>query len=191
MTDALDAGALGAWLDAVGPALRGEGESDVPCGTCTACCRSSQFVHVAPDESDALAHIPPELLFPAPGHPRGHVLLGYDDDGCCPMLVDGACTVYDHRPRACRAYDCRVYAAAGLDPAEDGRERVAERTRRWRFALPGPEDRERLAAVRAAVTFLQQHPEAWPSGRVPGVTSVAVAAVARHEQFLPGGDQGT
>lgn len=57
-------------------ALRGEGEADVPCGSCTACCTASQFVHIEPDEADALAHIPRQLLFPAPRLPRGHVLMG-------------------------------------------------------------------------------------------------------------------
>ena len=54
-------------------ALRGERDSDVPCNGCTACCTSSQFVHIGPDETDTLAHIPAELLFPAPRLPRGHV----------------------------------------------------------------------------------------------------------------------
>ena len=60
----------------------------MPCGTCTACCTSSQFVHIGPDEVDTLAHIPAELLFPAPRMPKGHVLLGYDERGHCPMLID-------------------------------------------------------------------------------------------------------
>ncbi len=80
-------------------ALRGDGGTDVPCGTCTACCTSSQFVHIEPDETDTLAHIPADVLFPAPLAPRGHVLLGYDERGHCPMLVDNACSIYEHRPR--------------------------------------------------------------------------------------------
>src|SRR5262245_47949648 len=96
-------------------ALRGERSSDVPCGGCTACCSSSQFVLIEPDEAETLAHVPGPLLFPAPGRPDGHVLLGYDDRGRCPMLGDDGCTIYAHRPRACRTYDCRVLAAAGVD----------------------------------------------------------------------------
>ena len=38
--------------------------------TCTACCTSSQFVHIEPDETDTLAHIPAALRFPAPGTAR-------------------------------------------------------------------------------------------------------------------------
>ena len=51
-------------------ALRGERSADVPCGDCTRCCTSSQFIHIAPDEVETLAHIPVELLFPAPRLPR-------------------------------------------------------------------------------------------------------------------------
>src|SRR5690349_11565351 len=113
-------------------ALAGTAESDVPCGSCTACCRSSQFVHIAPDERETLAVIPKELLFPAPRLPRGHVLLGYDERGHCPMLVAGGCSIYENRPRACRAYDCRVFAATGVTPSDQPA--VVERVRQWRFS---------------------------------------------------------
>src|SRR5690349_2465179 len=114
----LPAGAFVAWLDTMQRALRGETDADVPCAGCTACCRSSQFVHIGPDETDTLAHIPRELLFPAPRQPEGNVVLGYDANGCCPMLTEAGCSIYEHRPRACRMYDCRVFAAAGVDPAD-------------------------------------------------------------------------
>src|SRR5205814_1248545 len=80
----LPAGSFSAWLGGMRRALGGERASDVPCDGCTACCRSSQFVHIGPDEADTLAHIPTELLFPAPGLPRGNVVLGYDEHGHCP-----------------------------------------------------------------------------------------------------------
>ncbi len=67
----LAAGDFSAWLGEMQAAIRGERASDVPCGTCTACCTSSQFIHIGPDESDTLAHIPGELLFPAPRLPAG------------------------------------------------------------------------------------------------------------------------
>src|SRR5664279_1208641 len=50
----LEAGGFSAWLAGMRAALRGERESDVPCGTCTACCTSSQFVYIEPDETDTL-----------------------------------------------------------------------------------------------------------------------------------------
>src|SRR5690242_17381514 len=59
-------GSFAAWLDQMSAALRGDADADVPCGSCTACCTSSQFVPIGPDEVDALAHIPADLLFPVP-----------------------------------------------------------------------------------------------------------------------------
>ena len=109
----LPAGKFSDWLDGMLAALRGESDADVPCNGCTACCTSSQFVHIMSDETDTLAHIPPELVFRAPGLPIGNVVLGHDENGHCPMLIDGACSIYEHRPRACRTYDCRIFAATG------------------------------------------------------------------------------
>lgn len=180
---ALHAGELSAWLVEVRAAIRGEAAIDVPCGACTACCRSSQFVHVAPEETDTLAHIPARLLFPAPLLAPGHMVLGYDERGHCPMLVDGKCSIYDHRPRACRQYDCRVFAVAGVDPGDDGRPEIARQARRWRFAVDGAEGQARVAAVRAAVDWLRHDAE-----RPLGTTQLAAAAVEAHEAFLDGPD---
>jgi len=155
----------------MGAALRGERDADVPCGDCTACCRSSQFVHVDPDEADTLAHVPAALRFPAPGLRRGHVVLGYDDQGRCPMLGSGGCTIYEHRPRACRTYDCRVFAAAGVDPDAP---LIAERVRCWSFEYPADEDRAAHDAVRAAARSVA----AAPGRPAPGPTQAAVEAVA-------------
>ena len=145
----LAAGGFSTWLEGIEAALRGAATSDVPCGTCTACCTSSQFVHIGPDETDTLAHIPADLLFPAPRLPRGHVLLGYDERGHCPMLVDGRCSIYAHRPLTCRTYDCRVFPATGIEPDDDKPE-IAARTRRWRFTYADDADRARHDALRAA-----------------------------------------
>src|SRR5437763_4457379 len=94
--------------------IEGNAGAEVPCAGCTACCTSYQFVHIGPEETETLARIPAALLAPAPGRPSGHMVLGYDDRGQCPMLVDNQCSIYSHRPRTCRAYDCRVFAATGI-----------------------------------------------------------------------------
>jgi uncharacterized protein len=172
-----------AWLRGMLAALSGRAESDVPCGTCTACCRSAQFVHIGPDEVDTLAHVPGELLFPAPRMPRGHKVLGYDERGWCPMLRASSdrgdtrptCSIYEHRPRACRVYDCRVFAAAGIEPDQPA---VAGRTRDWTFSGGADEHR----AVRAAAAFLAAHPELIPTD---GPTAQrAIAAIELHDLFL-------
>ncbi|MEO5902152.1 MAG: YkgJ family cysteine cluster protein [Ilumatobacteraceae bacterium] len=183
----LPAGAFLPWLDEIRGALVGERDADVPCGSCTACCTASQFVHIAPDETDALAHIPSSLLFRAPRLPRGHVLMGHDEHGHCPMLVDGRCSIYAHRPRTCRTYDCRVFAAAGLEPDDERKVLIADRARRWRFSFPDGAGRAELVAVRAAATFLVEHPHVLPDGvAASNVTQVAVLAVEVHDAFVAG-----
>jgi uncharacterized protein len=186
----LAAGPFSAWVSDTQQARRGERDADVPCGTCTACCTSSQFVHIDPDERQTLSRIPPELLFPAPGLPPGHVLLGYDERGYCPMLIDDACSIYPDRPRTCRVYDCRVFAAAGIEITEGTKVEIARRVRRWRFAYTGPSDRRQQDAVRSAASFLAAHPELLPD-RVSAThpTQVALLALDLFDLFL--GPDGT
>ncbi|HUQ38869.1 MAG TPA: YkgJ family cysteine cluster protein [Acidimicrobiales bacterium] len=168
----LTAGPFSDWLTAMRAVLADGGSSDVPCDGCTACCTSSQFVHIDPDETDTLAAIPEALLFPAPGLPVGHLVLGYDERGHCPMLADGACSIYDHRPRTCRTYDCRVFAAAGID-ADPARPLILERARRWRFDYPTLPDREEHDAVLAAARSTR--------GSLPGAdpTRIALQSIGR------------
>jgi Fe-S-cluster containining protein len=174
------------WLGDIRRAIAGEADADVPCDGCTACCTSSQFVHVAPDEAGALAHIPAELLFPAPGLPTGHRLMGYDERGHCPMLVDGRCSIYAHRPRTCRSYDCRVFAATGLDPGAD-KPAIADRVTRWRFDQPTAADRVAAAACRAAAAYLRARAGELPIGRADrNPVALAALAIEVHGAFLGG-----
>ncbi len=178
-------GDFSSWMSDIQGAIRGERGSDVPCGGCTACCTSSQFVHIGPDETATLAHIPAELLFPAPRLPPGHLVLGYDERGHCPMLIDNRCSIYRHRPRACRTYDCRIFPAAGLGIDDDDKVLIARQARRWQFRFPTEADRLQHEAVRAAATFLDQHPELLPDGAVPtNATQLAVRAIEIHDAFL-------
>jgi uncharacterized protein len=182
----LNAGDFSRWLTGMRAALRGEQDSDVPCNGCTACCTSSQFVHIGPDEADTLAHIPPELLFPAPRMPSGHVVLGYDERGHCPMLVDGACSIYEHRPQTCRTYDCRVFPASGVDP-EAEQAPIAQRVRLWRFTESTPSDRADQDAVRAAAAYVRDHLDGLPEAHRPRTaTQLAVLAVELHDLFRRG-----
>jgi hypothetical protein len=178
----LPAGAFASWLRGMQVALRGESAADVACGACTACCASSQFVHIAPDETDALAHIPKRLLFRAPRMPRGHVLLGYDERGRCPMLTDAGCSIYEHRPRTCRTYDCRIFTATGLsvDDGDPDKTAIARQARRWAFTFPTDDDRRRHAAVADAITALQAGGPTGPAS----ITELAVRAVEIHEEFI-------
>jgi Fe-S-cluster containining protein len=157
--DTLEAGELEAWLAGMHAALEGARDADVPCDGCTACCSSSQFVHIEPDETDTLAHIHAALRFPAPGRPAGHVLLGYDEHGRCPMLGDHGCTIYEHRPRTCRTYDCRVFTATGVEP-DASQPAITARVRRWRFEVPTPAARARWRALHDAAAPTPHEPDA-------------------------------
>lgn len=180
----LAAGPFSDWVAEIRTALRGDRPSDVPCGGCTACCASAQFVHIAPDETATLARIPPELLFRAPGMPAGHVVLGYDDRGRCPMLTDEGCSIYEHRPRTCRTYDCRIFPATGVAPGDD-KQAIARRAARWRFDLATEVDEREHDAVRAAAAFLDDHGDLlWGTGPPPTPTERAVLAVEIHDRFL-------
>lgn len=170
----LAAGTFSGWLVSMRSALRGERDADVPCDGCTACCTSSQFIHIEPDETDTLTHIPQALLFPAPGSLLGHVVLGYDDNGHCPMLIDEKCSIYEHRPRTCRTYDCRVFAASGVAIDDERQVAIARRSRRWRFEFPTVADQVQYDAVHAAARSLEEG----------NATQRAVRAVEVHEAFM-------
>jgi Fe-S-cluster containining protein len=181
----LPAGAFAAWLAGMERALGHQGESDVPCGACTSCCTSSQFVHIEPDETETLARIPVALQFPAPRAPKGHVLLGYDERGRCPMLIDDACSIYEHRPRTCRTYDCRVFPATGVVIEDPAQQAIARRAQRWEFDHPAEADRVEHEAVRAAAVFIRDHEDQLPESIVPvNATQRAVLAIRVHDAFL-------
>jgi uncharacterized protein len=181
----LPAGTFSDWLAGMRRALGGESPSDVPCDGCTACCTSSQFVHIGPDEAGTLAHIPAQLLFPAPRMPPGNVLLGYDENGHCPMLVEGRCSIYEHRPRTCRTYDCRVFPAAGVEIDDRDQAAIARRTRRWRFDHPTEDDQVQHDAIRAAARFVRDRADLLPAGAPPpNATQRAVLAVRLHDAFI-------
>jgi Fe-S-cluster containining protein len=168
------------WLRAIGDS---GADMDVACGECRGCCTSSYFIHVGPDETEALAVIPKRLLFRAPGLAKGHFLIGYSGNGHCAMFRDNACSIYANRPRACRAYDCRVFAATGL--SEEGKPAIARQADRWRFAFPSPEDSRLFEAVREAARFLRGHAGEFPAGFLPpNATQQAAVALRVHGLFL-------
>ena len=145
----LPAGDFARWLDGTLAGWAEGRDADVPCDGCTACCTSAQFVHIEPDERATLDRVPDALKFAAPGRPRGHVVIGYDEHGRCPMLVDDGCSIYADRPRACRTYDCRVFAATGLEPDGPAKVELVARVRRWRFTYASARERAAHDELRA------------------------------------------
>ena len=199
----IPAGSFVTWLTMMARAIEQGGPSDVPCGDCTACCQGSYFIHVAPDESRALARIPAQLLFAAPAAPSGYQILGFDEQGHCPMLSagtdsgsdsvsgaepgsepeSGTCTVYQDRPRTCRTYDCRIFAATGLaEPGSDKRA-IMRRASRWQFDYADDAERHQHAALLAGARFLVEQADAL-APLVPGNASQLAMLVVRLHALL-------
>ena len=185
----ITAGKFSSWLRRILESLEtGEG-MDVECGDCRACCTSSLFIRIEPDETDALSSIPGELLFPAPLFPKGNMVMGYDEKGHCPMFRDNACSVYRDRPRICRKYDCRILAATGFRE-DDARKLINMQADRWRFDIEDEEDRESLEAVNRAARFISDNEKDFPSGFVShNPVQRAVLAIRAYGMFY-GPDSG-
>lgn len=181
----LPAGDFSTWLKQTRDAQLKPMDIDVACGTCTACCTSSYFIHIRPDDKAAIAHIPKELMFPAPGLPKGNMVLGFDENGHCPMLVDNRCSIYEHRPQTCRTYDCRLFTAVGIAAGGDDKKLINQQAERWLFNYPSLRDHTEQQAVSAAITFLQSNEKLFPVDFVPvNSTQLALLAIKVYHVFL-------
>jgi uncharacterized protein len=181
------AGAFGQWLSEMRAALRGEGGTDVPCGDCVGCCVSSYYIPVRSQDKDAIAAIPADQLIHAPGQPSGHFMMGYREDGTCPMLNCGKCSIYHARPQTCRDYDCRIFAAAGIDAGSSDKDVINHRVRSWRFTYESADEEKSHEAIRTAATFIQTNAASFPGKRAPTApTGIAVLAVKSYAIFLSG-----
>lgn len=84
---------------------------EVPCRGCTKCCETLSPM-LTPDEV-ASGMYPLSLIDPTVEERQqidgiGPVIALYRRlDGSCSMYVDGKCSIYEQRPRACRQFDCR------------------------------------------------------------------------------------
>ena len=185
------AGPFGDWLTQFRAALRGDQGSAVPCGDCTGCCISGYSIQLRPRDERALARIPANLLVRAPGFPRGHLTMPPRPDGVCPMLNAGKCSVYDDRPQTCLDYDCRIFAAAGLEAGGADKAVINLRVRQWRFTYPARADLEAHDAVLAASAFIRQKPASFPANTAPmAPTGIAVLAIKAYGVFLDTGVSG-
>jgi uncharacterized protein len=175
------AGSFGDWLAQMRAVLRGGQDADVPCGDCVGCCVSSYAIPLRPTDRVALEQVPSEFLHLPAGAGTAH--MGYRSDGCCPMLHDGRCSIYADRPRTCRDYDCRIYAATGLLP-DGNRPAIASRVLEWQFSFADAEDQRAVAALRRAARFLQDHREEIPREWQPATAAtIAVLAVKTCDLF--------
>lgn len=87
-----------------------EPESEVKCGSCTLCCEKLA-PYLTPEEASSglypLSLIEPSREMIELNPEVGPIVTLYrKKDGGCGMFVDGKCTIYEHRPFACRQFDC-------------------------------------------------------------------------------------
>ena len=185
MEAGVPAGDFGAWLVQARQALRGNGGSAVPCGDCTGCCTSGYSIEVRPTDAAALEHIPAASLYRSLGSAPGNWTVRPGADGTCPMLDCGRCRIYAQRPQTCLDYDCRVFAAAGIDAGGADKAVINRRVRLWRFEFSGEADRRAHAAIRAAAAFIQAAREQFPPAAAPrNPLGVAALALRVYPVFL-------
>ena len=95
------------------------------------------------------------------------------------MFIDDRCSIYTDRPRACRVYDCRVFAASDAYPEEPEKSGVATTARRWVFSYRADSDRRRHQAVRDRARALRAPVERSPrSFGTPSATDVAIRTIS-------------
>jgi len=185
----LPAGVFKDWLEQTRNALlRNEG-NDVPCGSCTACCTSSYFIHIRPEEKKTLACIPKQVLFPAPGMADGNFVMGYDKKGRCPMFKDNKCSIYENRPQTCRSYDCRVFYATGLPAGDKKKALINQQVECWKFKFNGTDSRELYNSIRKTARFLVENKKKFPKDVIPSnTTQLAILAIRIYPFFTNGRD---
>jgi hypothetical protein len=184
----IDAGDFGAWLSQARAALRGSAGSRVPCGDCTGCCTSSYSIEVRPADAAALERIPAASLFRSLGSAAGNWTVRPNQDGTCPMLSCGNCTIYAQRPQTCLDYDCRVFAAAGIDAGGVDKAVINRRVHAWRFRFASDEERRAQLAIQAAATFVRVERAHFPPGYAPlNALGIAALALRVYPVFLPPG----
>ena len=144
------------------------------------------FIHIKPEETQTIQRIPQELLFPAPGLPKGHVLMGYSDKGHCPMLVDNKCSIYEYRPQTCRSYDCRVFTATGVPVDQRTQAEIAHRVKAWVFNYENEESRKEHRIVKEAAAFLQKNRRLFPQGTLPTHPAQLAALAVRIYRLFSG-----
>jgi uncharacterized protein len=178
------AGPFSQWLRQARRSLSGNEGAEVPCGDCVGCCVSSYSVQLRPEDHRAAARIPAKFVVSAPGFPGGHVTMAALPNGSCPMLDTGKCSIYRDRPQTCRDYDCRIFAAAGIDAGGEDKAVINKRVREWRFTYPTEVDKLEHEAVRAAASFVRERSGSF-AVRVPSAPmGIAVFAIKAYAVFL-------
>jgi len=178
----INAGNFGTWLTKARAALRGDGGMDVPCGDCVGCCTSGYSIFLRPQDK-AIDIVPAKFLSSVKGLAYPHAKMNPLANGHCPMFSEGKCSIYASRPQTCLDYDCRVFAAAGIDAGE--RPVINKRVKEWRFDYATEDELRAHSAVQQAAQFIANYAERFPdSWKTSTSSAVAVLAVKVYELFL-------
>lgn len=150
---------------------RGENRDvEVPCGSCTACCRSGYAVHITEDEAKVLLK-----------HHRtedGTLVLDKKDGKECVYLQGGQCSVYGSRPETCRIYDCRLVSFVG--GRYRGENPINKALERWEFPIKTRED----VSVRLAVSGLMRDLAPQCNMNLDEAAVTAIALFIKHRKEI-------
>ncbi len=179
----INAGSFGLWLKQARDALRGNGGMDVPCGECVGCCTSSYSILLRPHDT-ALDIVPVQFLSGVRGMAYPHAKMNPLENGHCPMFKAGCCSIYSMRPQTCLDYDCRIFAAAGIDAGET-RPIINKRINEWQFDYASAEDRDAHEAIKAAAAFITKHTKSFPTEHAfTNPSAIAVLSIKVYELFV-------
>ena len=116
--------------------------TSVPCGSCTACCRSAFDLTL--NAKDDPSQYETEI-----GRMTGLPSLKKTADGACVYLKNDGCSIHDRRPITCQKFDCRVEVLAVLRTSAIYNKAAWEK---FDFSYRDPQDR----SLRRAVNMLFQ-----------------------------------
>lgn len=123
-------GSISTWVRQRDAVTKEGADAYVPCGECAACCACGYDI-----EADQ--------------EPLAGRFLAKKEDGSCAHLLEGKCSIYKDRPRACRTFDCREFLFSGIVPE---RELLIGAVYQWdpMSCIKTREDREILVAMKMA-----------------------------------------
>lgn len=85
----------------------GRDQTEVPCGTCTECCKTNQGLFLHPEQGDNVDSYQTRTVIDR--HGNAIHMLATTPDGACVYLGPTGCTIYEQRPLLCRSFDCRKH----------------------------------------------------------------------------------
>jgi uncharacterized protein len=109
--------------------------------------------------------------------------MGYSDKGHCPMLIDGECSIYEHRLRTCRDYACRIFAATGIPVDPQTQPEIARRVSEWVFTCEMEESREEHSILQKVAALLRKNRDLFEQRSLPGNPAQLAALAVRITGF--------